>query len=44
MKNMNVVLIATLFETMLEVSEEEETLLVHSHYFNLIQEKILGRS
>jgi hypothetical protein len=33
-KNIKVVVfIATLFETMLEVREEEETLLAHSHYF-----------
>jgi hypothetical protein len=37
-ENIKVVFIATLFETMLEVREEEETLLAHPHYFNLIEE------
>jgi hypothetical protein len=38
-ENIKVVFIATLFETMLEVREEEEILLASSNYFNLIQEK-----
>jgi hypothetical protein len=37
-ENIKVVFIATLFETILEVREEEETLLAHPHYFNLIKE------